>query len=350
MACIGLRDVIPSIDMFPVKKLSIKLDISGDSKEPIITNKHAVSGGSSNFFEILTIPLDVPLDIMYSPVLTVYVYDHVMGFLGTRLLGIANIPLEPYCIKIANKLKGGMNAFGAGAALGGGASLLGGLKPAGKGAGLMARAAAAPPKGLGGFSKIKKIMSDLSEHDHSAEKSGLVSPRDVVVDGAEGGAEKTSPATKFAALKGRMGAVKKEDSLGAKDNSIGPDEPGSENIFEDASILTGGPQPAAPATEGGSGSFFDKNAAVKEKVDTILRKGTMGGGTSGASLAGAGRAAEAKKIAAEEKKAMEAGKTAALEEEDELREKKRLARMAEFKQKQREKEAAEAEKQAEIER
>ena len=315
MACIGLRDVIPSIDMFPVKKLSIKLDISGDSKEPIITNKHAVIGGASNFFEILTIPLDVPLDIMYSPVLTVYVYDHVMGFLGTRLLGIANIPLEPYCIKIANKLKGSMNAFGGGA-LGGGTSLLGGLKSSGKGS-LLAKAAAAPPKGLGGLSKIKKVMSELSEHDHSAERSGIISPRDVVVDGTEGAAEKTSPSTKFAGLKGKMAAVKKDDSLGAKDNSIGPDEPGGENIFEDNSVDKGGPQPAAAAT---TGSFFDKNAVVEEKVNTILKKGTMTGGTSGASLAGAGRAAEAKRKAAEEKKTMEAGKTAALEEEDDLRE------------------------------
>ena len=42
MAIMGIRDVVPSLDLFPVKKIFCKFDISGDSKEAIKTNKHAV--------------------------------------------------------------------------------------------------------------------------------------------------------------------------------------------------------------------------------------------------------------------------------------------------------------------
>ena len=112
MAIIGLRDIIPSIDLFPVKKVFCKFDVSGDTKEPVITNKHAVIGGASNILEVISVEIDVPLDLDFAPVLTVYAYDHVMGFLGTRLLGVANIPLEKYCAKVLKKMKGAANAFG----------------------------------------------------------------------------------------------------------------------------------------------------------------------------------------------------------------------------------------------
>ena len=36
--------------------------------------------------------------------LTVYVYDFVLGFLGKRLLGVANIPLEPYVKRLVTKM------------------------------------------------------------------------------------------------------------------------------------------------------------------------------------------------------------------------------------------------------
>ena len=112
MAIIGLRDIIPSIDLFPVKKVFCKFDISGDTKEPVVTNKHAVIGGASNILEVISLEIDVPLDLEYAPVLTVYAYDHVMGFFGTRLLGVANIPLEKYCAKVLKKLQKAANAFG----------------------------------------------------------------------------------------------------------------------------------------------------------------------------------------------------------------------------------------------
>lgn len=100
MAIIGLRDLIPSINCLPVKKVFCKFDISGDTKEPVITNKHPVLGNSANFLEIISLEIDVPTDLNYAPVLTVYAYDNAMGFLGSRLVGVANIPLEKHCRKI----------------------------------------------------------------------------------------------------------------------------------------------------------------------------------------------------------------------------------------------------------
>ena len=97
---IGLRDIVPAIDLLPVKKLYCKFDISGDTKDAVVTNKHAVIGGSCNFLEIVSVDVEVPINLNYSPVLTVYVYDHIMGILGSRLVGVTNIPLEPYCSKM----------------------------------------------------------------------------------------------------------------------------------------------------------------------------------------------------------------------------------------------------------
>ena len=83
MAVIGLRDIIPSLDLFPVNKVFCKFDISGDNKYPIVTNRHAVLGGAANIFEVITIDLDVPIDYEnYSPVLTVFVYDTVFSLIN----------------------------------------------------------------------------------------------------------------------------------------------------------------------------------------------------------------------------------------------------------------------------
>jgi len=61
VAIIGLRDLVPSINMFPIKKIFCKFDISGDSRDPVKTNKHAVIGGSCNVLEVITLDIDVPL-------------------------------------------------------------------------------------------------------------------------------------------------------------------------------------------------------------------------------------------------------------------------------------------------
>jgi hypothetical protein len=111
MAVIGLRDVIPSLNLLPVKKVFCKFDISGDTREPVITNKHPVQGGASNFLEVISLDIDVPTIIDYAPVLTIYAYDASLGFLGNRLVGVCNIPLEKYCAKVLRKLKKASNAF-----------------------------------------------------------------------------------------------------------------------------------------------------------------------------------------------------------------------------------------------
>ena len=111
MAVIGLRDVIPSLNLLPVKKVFCKFDISGDTREPVITNKHPVQGGASNFLEVISLDIDVPTIIDYAPVLTIYAYDASLGFLGNRLVGVSNIPLEKYCAKVLRKLKKASNAF-----------------------------------------------------------------------------------------------------------------------------------------------------------------------------------------------------------------------------------------------
>jgi hypothetical protein len=51
------------------------------------------------------------LDLQYAPVLTVYAYDNMMGILGTRLLGVANIPLEKWCKKVLKHYNETSNAF-----------------------------------------------------------------------------------------------------------------------------------------------------------------------------------------------------------------------------------------------
>jgi hypothetical protein len=93
---IGIRELIPSINLLAVKKLTIEFDVSGDSNDPVVTDKHSVLGGACNFFDTMAINIDVPLDIRFSPVLTVFVYDHVPIF-GKRLVGLTNIALEKYC-------------------------------------------------------------------------------------------------------------------------------------------------------------------------------------------------------------------------------------------------------------
>ena len=105
IAIIGLRDLVPSINLFPIKKIYCKFDISGDSKEPVKTNKHAVIGGSCNVLEVITLDMDVPVLTEFSPVLTVYIYDTIMGFMGERLVGVANIPLYVHCKRMTKQMK-----------------------------------------------------------------------------------------------------------------------------------------------------------------------------------------------------------------------------------------------------
>lgn len=97
MAVIGLRKVIDTLDLFPINKVYLKFDINGDMKHPIYTSKHAVKNSSCDFFENITMDLDVPLDVYYSPTLTIYIYDNVFGVFNERLIGQANICLYGPC-------------------------------------------------------------------------------------------------------------------------------------------------------------------------------------------------------------------------------------------------------------
>ncbi len=97
MAVIGLRKVIDTLDLFPINKVYLKFDINGDMKHPIYTSKHAVKNSSCDFFENITMDLDVPLDVYYSPTLTIYIYDNVFGVFNERLIGQANISLYGPC-------------------------------------------------------------------------------------------------------------------------------------------------------------------------------------------------------------------------------------------------------------
>jgi hypothetical protein len=100
IAGIGIRDLVPTLNLFPIKKMFCKFDISGDTKGTIVTNPHPVIGGSCNIFEILSLPVEVPLKLDYAPVLTVFFYDNLMGIFGTRLVGICNIDLRSYVERI----------------------------------------------------------------------------------------------------------------------------------------------------------------------------------------------------------------------------------------------------------
>ena len=72
--------------MIPVRRCSLKFDVSGDSQEAMESNKHLVRYNAWNISEILSVPIDIPLDPLFSPVLSVYVYDHVLNIIGERLV------------------------------------------------------------------------------------------------------------------------------------------------------------------------------------------------------------------------------------------------------------------------
>ena len=53
IVCIGLRNLVDSISFVPLKRLSCKFDVSGDTKEAMQTNKHLVRYNSCNIGEII---------------------------------------------------------------------------------------------------------------------------------------------------------------------------------------------------------------------------------------------------------------------------------------------------------
>jgi hypothetical protein len=100
MAVIGLREMIPTLDLFPINKVYLKFDINGDMKHPLYTSKHPVKYQSSDIFEVITMDLDVPLNLFYAPTLTIFIYDNVLGVFDERLIGVANLHLYSFCEQI----------------------------------------------------------------------------------------------------------------------------------------------------------------------------------------------------------------------------------------------------------
>ena len=53
IVCIGLRDLVDSISFIPLKRVTCKFDVSGDTKDAMETNKHSVRYNSCNIGEIV---------------------------------------------------------------------------------------------------------------------------------------------------------------------------------------------------------------------------------------------------------------------------------------------------------
>jgi hypothetical protein len=81
-----------------------KQRINNFRKNVVKTNKHGLVGRSSNLLEVITLDIDLPIDNMFTPVLTCYAYDDLFGFMGKRLIGICNISLDRYAAKIISKI------------------------------------------------------------------------------------------------------------------------------------------------------------------------------------------------------------------------------------------------------
>ena len=76
----GLRDLVPSIDFIPLKKVEMVFDLTGDDERANKTKKVVVRNKSANIFESIVLDVPIPINHLYAPVLTIYCYDHVLGF------------------------------------------------------------------------------------------------------------------------------------------------------------------------------------------------------------------------------------------------------------------------------
>jgi len=85
--------------MIPITKLFIKFDVHGNTPYPIITNKRPLKGSAVNFLEILNFDVAVPAsvlesDLIFSPTLTIYLYDTIFGGVSDRMIGLATLDLR----------------------------------------------------------------------------------------------------------------------------------------------------------------------------------------------------------------------------------------------------------------
>jgi len=83
--------------MIPITKLFMKFDVQGNTPYPIITNKRPLISGSTsvNFLEVVNFDLLIPPEehLIFSPTLTIYVYDKIFGGVSERVIGLATLDL-----------------------------------------------------------------------------------------------------------------------------------------------------------------------------------------------------------------------------------------------------------------
>ena len=77
-------------------------DLTGDDERANKTKKVVVRNKSANIFESIVLDVPIPIDHLYAPVLTIYCYDHVLGFVR-RLVGISQLPLKTFVSKLLTK-------------------------------------------------------------------------------------------------------------------------------------------------------------------------------------------------------------------------------------------------------
>ena len=107
IGCIGLRNAIPSLDLFPLRSISFVYNIDGDTHNPPRTKRVPIKEGTCNVLESTTVNFRIPLDPMFTPVLSIFVYDNYLGAFAQRCLGMAAIDLAiPIKALFAKKGKG----------------------------------------------------------------------------------------------------------------------------------------------------------------------------------------------------------------------------------------------------
>ena len=93
--------------MIPITKLYIKFDVLGNTPYPIKSSKRPVIGTGVNFLEVLNFDILLPPNeyLIFSPILTIYLYDTVFGGMTERLIGLASFDLADILRNHQNPVK-----------------------------------------------------------------------------------------------------------------------------------------------------------------------------------------------------------------------------------------------------
>ena len=105
IGCLGLRNGITSLDMYPLRSVYFVYEVEGNSPDPYQTKKVIIQEGTCNTLESTTIPFKIPLHPKYAPYLTVYAFDNYLGAFGKRCLGCACFPLEGPIYNLLDKMQ-----------------------------------------------------------------------------------------------------------------------------------------------------------------------------------------------------------------------------------------------------